>query len=226
MDKKTFALLLVVFVDMVGFGIVIPILPLLVENISGGTLLVGVILSVFSLMQFIFSPVLGRLSDKYGRRPVLFLTSLINALSYFLIFLSQGIWVVFLARIIAGIGSANISVAQAYIADTSASHERTKKMALMGAAFGLGFIVGPIAGGVVSSNFGVGMAFLIPAVLSIVNTVLIFFVLPESNKNLQKHVKIQFFSLKVAPQGKKPKKKLVLFFLFFFFYIILNIFYF
>src|SRR3989344_8693148 len=126
-----------------------------------------VVVLLFSLFQFLFSPILGRLSDKYGRKPILVISSFINAASYLLIFLSQAFWIIILARIIAGIGSANISVAQAYIADTSASHERTKRMALLGAAFGLGFIVGPLIGGVVSQMFGIGAPFLIPAVLSL-----------------------------------------------------------
>lgn len=216
MDKKTFVLLVVVFIDLVGFGIVIPILPLLITHIGGGALLVGVVISVFSLFQFLFSPILGRLSDKYGRRPILLVTSIINSFSYFLIFASQAFWILFIARIIGGIGSANISVAQAYIADSSEKHERTKKMALIGAAFGLGFIVGPLLGGLVSSQFGIAYAFLIPALLSALNTVLIFFVLPESNKTLQKHVKIEFFNLKVTKEIMRPKNMSFLLFLFFF----------
>lgn len=216
MDKKTIVLLLVVFIDLVGFGIVIPILPLLITHIGGGALLVGIVISIFSLFQFLFSPILGRLSDKYGRKPVLIVTAFINALSYFIIFISQSFWLIVLARIIGGIGSANISVAQAYIADTSEKHERTKKMALIGAAFGLGFIVGPLLGGVVSSQFGVRYAFLIPAVLSAVNTVLIFLILPESNKLLQKHIKIEFFNLKVTREILRPKNMSFLLFLFFF----------
>ena len=102
-DKKTFILLLTVFIDLIGFGIVIPILPLLIKQIGGGTVLVGTIISIFSLFQFLFSPVLGRLSDKYGRKPVLILSSFLNSMSYFLIFFSQQIWIVVLARILAGI---------------------------------------------------------------------------------------------------------------------------
>ena len=127
MDKKTLILLSVVFIDMIGFGIVIPILPLLIQKTGGGAFLVGVVISLYSLFQFIFSPVLGRVSDKYGRKIVLIISSFMNAVSYFFIFISQSFWIIILARIIAGIGSANISVAQAYIADTSESHERTKK---------------------------------------------------------------------------------------------------
>ena len=85
MDKKTFILLLVVFIDLIGFGIVIPILPLLVQKSGGGAFMVGAIIAIFSLFQFIFSPILGRLSDKYGRKPVLIVSSFLNFLSYHLI---------------------------------------------------------------------------------------------------------------------------------------------
>lgn len=207
---------MVVFIDLIGFGIAIPILPILIEKTGGGAFMVGVAISVFSLFQFLFSPILGRLSDKYGRRNILIVTAFINSLSYFMIFFWQGIWFILLARIIAGIGSANISVAQAYVADTTKAHERTKAMALVGAAFGLGFIVGPLLGGLTSGQYGLNTPFLIPAVLSLLNTVLIFFILPESNKNLQKHIKIEIINWKVTREVLKPKNISFLLFLFFF----------
>lgn len=216
MDRKTATLLLVVFIDLIGFGIVIPVLPLLVERVGGSTILVGIIIAAFSLFQFLFSPILGRLSDKYGRRPVLIVSSFINAASYLLIFLSQQIWVILVARILAGIGSANISVAQAYIADISSAHERTRKLGLIGAAFGLGFIVGPLLGGIVSERFSTPAAFLMTAIFSALNTVLIFIVLPESNKLLQKHIKIEFLNLRVIREVMKPKNIAFLLILFMF----------
>lgn len=216
MDKKTIVLLLVVFIDLIGFGLVIPILPLLIDSIGGGIFLVGIIISIFSLFQFLFSPVLGRFSDKYGRKPILILSSFINSISYFLIFFSQSIWLIFLARILAGIGSANISVAQAYIADISKAHERTKKLGFIGAAFGLGFIAGPLLGGVVASNFSIQAAFVIPAILSFINTILIFIILPESNKSLQKHIKIELFNLEVIREVLRPKNISFLLILFLF----------
>lgn len=216
MNRKLITLLLVVFIDLVGFGIVIPILPLLVTDIGGGAILVGAVIAAFSLFQFLFGPILGRLSDKYGRRPVLLISSLLNALSYLFIFLFPQLWVLFLSRMLAGIGSSNISVAQAYIADTSTAHERTKALGTMGAIFGLGFIVGPLLGGVVSQQFSISAAFIIPAVLSFINAVLIYFILPESNLTLQKHIKIELINWDVTKEVIKPKNIAFLMLLFFF----------
>ena len=215
-DRKLLILLLVVFIDLLGFGIVIPILPLLIERVGGSVFLVGVVIALFSLFQFLFSAILGRLSDKYGRRPILILSSFINSMSYFLVFFSQTLLIIFIARIIAGIGSASISVATAYIADSSTLHQRTKRMGFLGAAFSLGFIVGPLLGGVVSEKFGIGAPFLIPALLSLVNTLLIFVILPESNKSFQKDIKIEFFNIKVTREVLQPKNMSFLLAIFFF----------
>ncbi|MEN9407820.1 MAG: hypothetical protein RLZZ455_1036 [Candidatus Parcubacteria bacterium] len=216
MNKKLLTLLLVVFIDLIGFGIVIPILPLLVTQVGGGAILVGAIIASFSLFQFLFGPILGRLSDKYGRRPVLIISSFLNSISYFLVFFFPQLWILFIARMIAGIGSSNISVAQAYIADSSKEHERTKALGLMGSIFGLGFIVGPLLGGFVSQQFSISAAFVIPAVLSFLNGVLIYFILPESNANLQKHIKIEIFNAKIAREVLKPKNIAFLILLFLF----------
>ena len=205
-----------VFIDLIGFGIVIPILPLLITGSGGGTILVGAIIASFALFQFLFGPILGRLSDKYGRRPVLILSSLLNSASYFLIFLFPQVWILFFARMLAGIGSSNISVAQAYIADSSTAHERTKALGMMGAIFGLGFIVGPLLGGFVSQSFSISTAFVIPAVLSLLNGILIFFILPESNKSLQKHIKIELINWKITKEVMKPKNIAFLLILFLF----------
>ena len=144
------------------------------------------------------------------------LSSILNSISYFSIFLFPQIWVLFVARMLAGIGSANISVAQAYIADSSSTHERTKAFGMMGAIFGLGFIVGPLLGGAVSQAFSISAAFIIPAVLSFINAILIFFILPESNKTLQKHIKIELINIKITKEVMKPKNIAFLLLLFFF----------
>lgn len=205
MNKKLLTLFLVVFIDLIGWGIVIPILPLLVVNVGGSAFLVGAIIAAFSLFQFIFAPILGRLSDKYGRKPILLISSFVNSASYLLIFLFPQLAFLFIARVLAGIGSANISTAQAYIADSSKEHERTKAFGTMGAIFGLGFIVGPLLGGTISSQFSIATAFAIPAILSFINAILIFIFLPESNKALQRHIKIELINVRVMREVTKPK---------------------
>ena len=215
MNKQLAILLSIVFIDLLGFGIVIPLFPLLVESIGGGPVMIGVLIGVYSLFQFLFSPILGRLSDKYGRKPVLFASAVLTALGYLVVFFSHSFWILLLGRMLSGIGSANVSVVQAYIADTSEAHERTKRIALLGSIFGLGFIFGPVVGGLTASEFNINTPFLLTAVFSAINAVLIFFVLPESNRALQKHIKIELINIKVMREVLKPKNMSFLIFLFF-----------
>ncbi|MBI2545056.1 MAG: MFS transporter [Candidatus Aenigmarchaeota archaeon] len=216
MDKKLWILFGVVFMDLVGFGVIIPLLPFLVENYGGNALVVGLLVATYSLFQFIFGPVLGRLSDKYGRKPVLFVSSMLNALSYVIIFFSHDLWILFIARTLSGIGGSNIGVAQAYIADLSESHERTRLMALFGAVFGIGFIIGPFIGGFFAAQFSIQTPFLITFIFSFVNSLLILVLLKESLHLPKKNVKIQFFNYKLTREIMQPKNMgflLVLFFL-------------
>src|SRR3989344_1210710 len=112
MDKKLIVLLSIVFIDLLGFGIVIPILPTFIERLGGNAFTVGIIIGIYSFFQFFFSPILGRLSDKYGRRPVLLFSTMINVLAYSVIFLSHSIPMLIVGRILGGIGTANLSVVQ------------------------------------------------------------------------------------------------------------------
>lgn len=153
-DKRIFTLLLTVFIDLIGFGIVIPILPILTKSIAlrsgfflGPDMAIGAIVFCFAIMQFIFSPVLGSVSDRIGRRPILLGSILVSAVGYVILGFGQTLWILFIARIISGIGSANISAAQAYIADITPPHDRAKRMGLIGAAFGIGLVIGPPLGG-------------------------------------------------------------------------------
>ncbi len=215
MNRQLIILLSIVFIDLAGFGIVIPLIPQLVEDAGGGPLLVGVVIGLYSLFQFIFSPIWGRLSDKFGRKPILAITLFINVLAYGIIYLSPNLWILMLGRILGGIGTANLPVVQAYIADTSESHERTKRMALVGAIFGLGFIIGPFIGGVTSGIYGLHFPFLLTAVLSLINVIFVMLMLPESNKALQKDVKIELINIKVMRSVLAPKNISFLIFLFF-----------
>ncbi|KHD88951.1 MAG: multidrug resistance protein [Bdellovibrio sp. ArHS] len=136
-----------VFLYLVGFGVVIPILPILSRNFGATALQTGLLLSVYSLMQFLFSPFWGRLSDRLGRRPILLFCLLGEGLSYIVFALSRSLEWLFVARILAGFFGASLSTASAYISDITPKQERSKGMALIGAAFGLGFVVGPALGG-------------------------------------------------------------------------------
>lgn len=171
---------LIVFVDLIGFGIVIPLLPLYGERYAPPAWQLGVLMASFSAMQLLFAPVLGRLSDQVGRRPVL-LISLTGSLAGYLLFaLADSMLLLLLSRVVAGIAGANIATAQAVIADTTPPEERARGMGLIGAAFGLGFIAGPALGGVLVavSPAAPGLG---AAAFSLAALTLAFLVLPESH---------------------------------------------
>lgn len=170
-----------VFIDLVGFGIVIPVLPFYVEGtqFDASPRVVGLLFASYSVMQLVFTPVLGRLSDRYGRRPVLFFSLLGTSLGFFVMGFATTLWMLFAGRIIDGITGGNISTAQAYIADVTTEENRARGMGLIGAAFGLGFIFGPAIGGVLS-RWGVHVPFLFAGALSLANATLLYFVLPET----------------------------------------------
>lgn len=169
----------IVFIDLVGFGIVIPVLPLYAERFGASPIVIGLLLAVYSLMSFLFAPVLGRLSDRVGRRPVLLVSILGSSLGFLIMGLAGSLPFLFLGRIIDGITGGNISTAQAYIADLTPPHERSKGMGLIGAAFGLGFIFGPAIGGILS-YFSLAAPLLFAAALAAMNAAAVYFFLPES----------------------------------------------
>lgn len=179
--KPLIIIFITVFIDLVGFGIVIPALPYYVEGeaFRATPFQIGLLFASYSLMQFIFSPILGSLSDKVGRRPILFFSLLGSAVGYLLIGYAAALWMVFAGRIISGITGGNISTAQAYIADVTTRENRAKGMGLFGAMFGLGFIFGPAIGGILS-RYGISVPFLFAAALSLINAILLYFILPES----------------------------------------------
>jgi MFS transporter, DHA1 family, tetracycline resistance protein len=145
-------LFLIVFVDLVGFGLVIPLLPFYAERFGASPLQMTLLFAVYSLMSMVAAPVWGRLSDRVGRRPVLMASMAAAALAYLWLGLATDLWMVFAARAFAGICAGNIAAAQAYIADVTPPEKRARGMGMIGAAFGLGFIIGPVIGGLVAGN--------------------------------------------------------------------------
>ena len=170
-----------VFVDLLGFGIVIPVLPFYAEGtrFNATPRTVGLLFASYSIMQLIFSPVLGRLSDKYGRRPILLVSIIGTGIGFLILGFAKTLWMLFLGRILDGISGGNISTAQAYIADITTREDRAKGLGLIGAAFGLGFVFGPAIGGILS-RWGVEVPFLFAAGLCFANALLLYFTLPES----------------------------------------------
>jgi len=170
-----------IFIDLVGFGIVIPVLPFYAEGTQYGATpsQVGLLFASYSVMQLVFAPILGRLSDKYGRRPILLASLLGTALGFLILGFATTLWMLFVGRIIDGISGGNISTAQAYIADVTTKEDRAKGMGLIGAAFGLGFVFGPAIGGVLS-RWGIHVPFLFAGGLALGNAVLLYFTLPET----------------------------------------------
>ncbi|KAA3653291.1 MAG: MFS transporter [Calditrichaeota bacterium] len=153
--KNKGALLIIfitIFIDLVGFGIILPILPFYAETFGANATQIGLLSASFSLMQFIFSPFWGRLSDRFGRRPIIIMSLFFSSISLVFFGMAKDLTMLFGARIFAGIFMANFSAAQAYIADITTLEDRAKGMGLVGAAFGLGFIFGPSIGGILSSQ--------------------------------------------------------------------------
>src|SRR2546426_6632374 len=185
---------LTVFIDLIGFGIVLPLLPLYSRNLGASGLVIGLIQASFSAMQFLFAPAWGRLSDRIGRRPVLLVSTAGAAISYTIFAIGCGLsgstalWVLLISRVLAGICGANITVAQAYIADITPPAERSKKMGLIGMAFGLGFVFGPALGGLSFHLFGPRGPGWVAAGFCATNFLLACFILPESWKPTSEHV--------------------------------------
>jgi multidrug resistance protein len=171
-----------VLIDLIGFGIIIPILPYYAQRLGAGGLGLGALLGVFSAMQFVATAFLGRTSDRVGRRPILLATMLVNALGYVLFAAAHSYAVLFIARVVSGFAGGNISAAQAYMADITTPAERSRGMGMIGAAFGLGFMIGPALGGLSAHYLGPAAPGLVAAVLSLANFVSAYVVLPESLK--------------------------------------------
>lgn len=195
MSKRTPAIgfiFITLLIDVTGFGIIIPVIPALIRDLTGGNLSQaatygGLLMFSYAIVQFFFSPVIGNLSDRYGRRPVLLSSLLGFAADYMLTAWAPTIGWLFLGRILAGITGASMTTATAYIADVSAPEKRAQNFGLVGAAFGLGFIIGPVIGGLLG-QFGPRAPFIAAAILAFLNFLYGLFILPES----------------LAPENRRP----------------------
>jgi MFS transporter, DHA1 family, tetracycline resistance protein len=192
---STLVIFITVFIDLIGFGIVVPLVPIYSRHFGAHGFIIGVIIASFSAMQFLFAPIWGRLSDRIGRRPVLLFSTAGAAASYVLFALASGLenhtaalCLLVLARVFAGVCGGNITVAQAYLADITPPEHRSKRMGLVGMAFGLGFIFGPLIGGVSLKYLGGTGPGWVAAAFCAANFVLALFVLGESRKPDSEHV--------------------------------------
>jgi len=180
MNKKLlFSILLVVFIDLLGFSLILPLLPYYAETFKANNFVTGLLIASYAFMQLIGAPILGRLSDRFGRRPILLVSVFGTFLGFLLLGFATTLWMLFAARIIDGITGGNLSVAQAYISDVTDAKNRAKGLGLIGAAFGVGFIIGPVTGGLLS-QYGYNVPAFVAAGLSLINFILIFAWLPES----------------------------------------------
>lgn len=184
MNKALVVILAAVTLDAIGIGLIFPILPALLRDVGHTTevaTLLGLMMAIYSACQFLFSPVLGVLSDRFGRRPVLLISLGGAAVDYLIMAFAPHLWILVIGRAVSGITSANMAVATAYITDISTEQERAKRFGLFHATFGIGFIIGPVLGGLLG-DIWVRAPFLAAAALNGVNLLLALFVLPESRR--------------------------------------------
>lgn len=182
MNRPLLVIFAAIGLDAVGIGVIFPILPRLLEEVTHTKNVapyIGVMTALYAVMQFVFAPVLGALSDSVGRRPVLLVSLAGAALDYVVMAFAPQLWMLMVGRAVAGLTSANVSVATAYITDISPEDERARRFGLSSAMFGMGFIIGPVLGGVLG-DYGLRLPFIAAAVLNGCNLLLALFLLPES----------------------------------------------
>ncbi|WP_287912140.1 TCR/Tet family MFS transporter [Acinetobacter sp.] len=220
MNRPLFIIFSTIVLDSIGIGIVFPLLPSLLKTLSqqqNVALLMGFFISCYAMMQFIFSPILGSLSDKIGRRPVLLISLAGSTISYLLLAFSSHLSWLFIGRIIAGMTSANMAVTSAYIVDISSTENRAKYFGRFNAMFGLGFIIGPVLGGLLG-QYGLKLPFLIAALLTGLNFLIALFALAESRPPhaiIQKHASLNpFNTFKFALNQPNLLPLMIIFFIF------------
>src|SRR4051812_48649447 len=206
---------LTIFVNLVGFGIIIPLLPFYAETFGASPLVIGLLFAVFSLCQLLAAPALGDLSDRYGRRPILIFSLLGTVLSFVMLALAHSIAMLFAARIVDGLSGGNISTARAYVADITEPKDRARAYGIIGAAFGLGFILGPALSGVLA-----GISYTAPiwaaAGLTVVATVMAWLWLPETVHRAHAGTGMPFRNVVLMMQRPGLRRMLVIDFVYWF----------
>ena len=180
MKKQLVLILVYVLVDVLGFTLILPLLPFYARTFDAAPAVVGLLLGTNALTQFFGAPIIGRLSDRYGRRPLLLVSLAGTAVGFLMLGLANSLWMLFLSRIVDGLFGGDISLAQAYITDITDERERAKGLGLIGAAFGVGFIFGPALGGLLSAGDNFARPALVAAALAGVNLLGVLFLLPEA----------------------------------------------
>ena len=179
MNKRLLNIALIVLIDMLGFALVVPLLAFFADTFGATPFQTGLLVASYAAMQMISAPILGRISDRFGRRPVFLISILGTFIGFLILGFADSLWMLFVSRILSGLTAGNISVAQAYIADVTDEKNRARGMGMLGAAFGIGFILGPALGGTLSV-YGFAVPAFASAVLCFINLLTVFFWLPES----------------------------------------------
>ncbi|NDJ76342.1 MAG: major facilitator superfamily domain-containing protein 9 [Chloroflexi bacterium] len=185
-SRRLLTIFVIVFINLLGFGLILPLLPYYAERFDASSTVVGLLIASYSAAQFIGAPLLGRLSDQFGRRPVLLLSIVGSTLGFILLGVADVLWLIFASRVIDGLTGGNISVARAYITDVTDEKNRAKGMGLIGAAFGLGFVIGPAMGGLLSTGERYALPAFVAAGLSFVSLINAYAWLPETLDNRQR----------------------------------------
>lgn len=195
-DKRQLIVIATILTDMIGLGIILPFFPVYMEKFTTSTLTIGLLTSIFALCSFFAGPILGNLSDKYGRRPILILSIFGTAIGWYIFASAQSLWLLFLSRAIDGATAGNISVAQSYLTDIAKdAKDRILKLSMISTCIGIGFIAGPAIGGILS-KISPTLPFWTTAVIATINTILAVLFLPESIREKQKDLRIEWNPLK------------------------------
>lgn len=204
--RKLLTVFIIVFVEMLGFSIILPLLPFYAETFGASPTMVGLLVASYAAAQMVSTPILGRLSDRFGRRPLLLISIFGSGIGFILLGVANTLVILFFARIFDGITGGNISIAQAYITDITDEKNRSRGLGMIGAAFGLGFIIGPAFGGLLS-QWGYAVPAFVAAGIAFTNFIMVYFWLPESltpeRKAALENQKRPAISLKALNQALK-----------------------